>query len=94
MIDFAAHASNYRRVLVARKKEFAARMFEHCYTFFERSLDCKVHILRTDGGGEYRNVDMFCKPTGVIRQDIEANNQAFSEKAERMHRTAQDMRDA
>ena len=52
MINFVDHASNYCRVFVARKKDQAPKMFEHFLVFFERTFDCKVHILRTDGGGE------------------------------------------
>ena len=44
-------------------------------------------MLRTDGGGEYANLDLFCKRTGVTRQVSEAGNQASNGKAERMHRT-------
>lgn len=55
-------------------------MFEHFLAFFERSLDCKVHILRTDGGGEYRNVNMFYKTIGVTKQVSEAENQASKRK--------------
>ena len=44
-------------------------------------------MLRTDGGGEYANVDLFCKRTGVARQVSEARNQASNGKAERMQRT-------
>lgn len=46
---------------------------------------------RTDGGGEYRNVDIFCKLTGMVRQLSEANNQASNGKAERMQRAVLDM---
>lgn len=38
--------------------------------------------MRADGGGEYGNVDMFGKSTG-----IEASNQESNGKAESMHRT-------
>lgn len=91
MINFVDHASDYCRVFVARKKDQAAKIFEHFLAFFERSFDCKVHILRTDGGGEYRNVDMLCKEIGVTRQVSEAGNQASNGKAERMHRTVLNM---
>nr|CCA21027.1 copia LTR rider putative [Albugo laibachii Nc14] len=56
-----------------------------------RAFDCKVHTLRTDGGGEHRNFDMFCKSTGVRRQVSEANNQASNGKAECMHRNMLNM---
>ena len=44
-------------------------------------------MLRTDGGGKYANVDLFCKRAGVARQISEARNRASNGKAERMHRT-------
>ena len=50
-----------------------------------------MHVLRTDGGGEYKNVDLFCKKTGIARQVSEARNQASNGKAERMHRTVLNM---
>ncbi|GMF58755.1 unnamed protein product [Phytophthora fragariaefolia] len=46
---------------------------------------------RTDSGGEYQNVDLFDKDTGVARQRSEANNQASNGKAEHMHRTVMNM---
>lgn len=48
-------------------------------------------MLRTDGGGGYQNVDLFCKSNGVTRQVSEARNQASNGKAERVHRTALNM---
>ena len=69
----------------------AAKKFEHFLTFFERKYDCRVLVLRTDGGGEYANVDLFCKTTGVERQVTEANSSASNGKTERMHRTVLNM---
>ncbi|GMF38959.1 unnamed protein product [Phytophthora fragariaefolia] len=66
-------------------------MFENFLAHFEREFDCKAHVLRTDGGGEYRNVDLFCQSTGVARQVSEAKNQVSNGKAERMHRTVLNM---
>ena len=71
----------------AKTKDAAAKKYEHVLTFFERKYDCRVLILRTDGGGEYANVDLFCQTTGVERQVTEANSSASNGKAERMHRT-------
>uniref|UniRef100_A0AAV1TQS0 Integrase catalytic domain-containing protein n=1 Tax=Peronospora matthiolae TaxID=2874970 RepID=A0AAV1TQS0_9STRA len=58
---------------------------------FEREFNCKVHVLRTDGGGEYTTLDIFCSSEGVLRQLSEAKNQASNGKAERMHRTVMNM---
>ena len=59
--------------------------------FFERRFGCKILVLRTDEGGEYRNVDLFCQTTGVARQISEARNQASNGRAELMHRTVLNM---
>lgn len=91
MINFVGHASNYRRVFVARIKDLAANMFEHFLVLMERTFNYKVHILRTDGGEECRNVDMFCRSIGVSRQASEPKNQALNGKAERMHRPVLNM---
>eukprot|EP00644_Phytophthora_capsici_P005569 jgi/Phyca11/97425/e_gw1.2.919.1 len=91
MINFVEHKSNYCRVFLARTKDAAAKQFEHFLVFFEKRFDCRIHVLRTDSGAEYQNVDLFCKRTGVTRQKSEANNQASNGKAERMHRTIMNM---
>eukprot|EP00644_Phytophthora_capsici_P012595 jgi/Phyca11/112904/e_gw1.23.435.1 len=91
MVNFVDHKSNYCRVFLARTKDAAAKQFEHFLAFFEKRFDCRIHVLRTDSGGEYQNVDLFCKKTGVARQRSEANNQASNGKAERMHRTIMNM---
>ncbi|KAE9318002.1 hypothetical protein PF008_g18608 [Phytophthora fragariae] len=41
----------------------AAKLFEYFLVYFEKEFDCKIHVLRTDSGGEYENVDLFCKRT-------------------------------
>ncbi|POM64350.1 Hypothetical protein PHPALM_20125, partial [Phytophthora palmivora] len=68
-------------------KVTATKMFEHFLVYFEKRFNCMIHVLRTDGGKEYVNVDPFCKSTGVRSQKSEAGNQASNGKAERMHRT-------
>ncbi|KAE9174481.1 hypothetical protein PF004_g26649 [Phytophthora fragariae] len=91
MINFVDFKSNYCRVFLARTKDAAAKLFEHFLVYFEKEFDCKIHVLRTDSGGEYENVDLFCKRTGVARQRSEARNQSSNGKAERMHRTILNM---
>jgi hypothetical protein len=49
----------------------------------------RIQVLRTDGGGEYANVDLFCQQTGVARQITESS--ASNGKAEWMHRTILNM---
>lgn len=59
MVNFVDHKSNYCRVFLAKTKDEAANKFKHFLVFFEKRFDCRVHVLRTDGGGEYKNVDLF-----------------------------------
>uniref|UniRef100_A0AAV1U680 Polyprotein n=1 Tax=Peronospora matthiolae TaxID=2874970 RepID=A0AAV1U680_9STRA len=91
LVNFVDHKSNYCRVFLAPTKDKAAKKFEHFLAFFERQFECRIHVLRTDGGAEYANVDLFCKSTGVARQVSKARNQASNGKAERMHRTVLNM---
>lgn len=91
LVDFVDHKSNYCRVSLARTKDMAVKQFEAFLVFFEKRFNRRIHVLRTDGGGEYANVDLFCKKTGVTRQASEARNQASNGKAERMRRTLADL---
>ncbi|KAE9238201.1 hypothetical protein PF005_g327 [Phytophthora fragariae] len=91
MINFVDHSSNYVRAFLAKNKVEATKKFEHFLVFFEKEYSCRIHVLRTDGGGEYMNVEDFCRATGVRRQVSEANNQASNGKAKRMHRTILNM---
>lgn len=67
------------------------KKFEHFLLYFEKRFNCRVHVLRIDGGKEYVNVEPFCSSGGVRRQISEADNQASNGKAERMHRTILNM---
>ena len=87
MINFIDHKSNYVRVFVAKSKDEAARKFQHFMVFFEILFNVRVHMLRTDGGVEYRNLDLFCQQTGIGRQITERNTSASNRKAEIIHRT-------
>ncbi|GMF57667.1 unnamed protein product [Phytophthora fragariaefolia] len=91
LVNFVDHKSNYCQVFLAKKKDEAAKKFRDFLVQFEKEFGCSVHILRTDGGGEYRNVNLFCKDNGIARQVSEVNNQAANGKAERMHRTVLNM---
>ena len=91
MINFVDHKSNYVKIFLARTKDQAAKSFENFLVFFEKRFNCRVHVLRTDSGGEYANVDLFCQTSGVARQRSEAGNQASNGKAELMHRTILNM---
>lgn len=74
LVNFIDHRTNYCRVFLAKSKDVAAQKFKHFMVFFERRFNCLIHILRTDGGGEYRTLDLFCKDTGVERQISELQN--------------------
>ena len=78
-------------MVLAKSKDVAALKFKHFLVSFEREFNCRIHVLRTYGGGEYKTLDMFCKATGVSRQVSEARNQASNGKAERMHRSIMNM---
>ncbi len=51
---------------------------------FERRFEYRVHVLRTDGGGKYANIDLFYERTGIARQRTEADNPVSNGKAERI----------
>jgi len=91
MVNFIDHRSNYCRIFLAKTKDVAALKFKHFMAFFERQFNCRGHVLRTDGGGEYKPLDLFCEQTGIARQISEPRNQASNGKAERMHRTIMNM---
>ena len=58
---------------------------------FQRQFNCRTHVLRTEGGGDYKPLYVFCKKAGVSRQVRERGNQTSNGKAERMHRNITDM---
>lgn len=89
MVTFIEYLSNYVRVFTARYKHKAAAMFLHSVAWFENEFNCRIRVLRTDGGGEYdtQTVDLFCKPSGIRRQKTEAGTPQSNGKAERMNRT-------
>jgi len=91
MVNFVVFQSNYCHVLLTRTKDAVANLFEPFLVFFEKESDYKVQVLRTDSRGEYDNVDLFCKRTGVVRQRSGARNQSRNGKTERMHGTIMNM---
>ena len=74
LINCIDYKSNYCRIILSRTKDAATKKFEHFMAFFERQFESRIAVLHTDGGGEYQNVDLFCKSTGVARQVSEAKN--------------------
>jgi hypothetical protein len=76
MVNFIDHRSSYCRIFLAKTKDVAALKFKHILAFFERQFNCRIHVLRTDGGGDYEPLDLFCEQTGIARQISEHINQA------------------
>jgi hypothetical protein len=74
-------------VFLAKPKDQAAKKCKHFLLCFERRFVCHIQFLRTDGGQEYKNVDLFRQKTGFVRQLTDPNSPASNGKAERMHRT-------
>ena len=70
MVNYFDHRTNYCRIFLAKTKDIAAQTFKHFTAFFERQYNCRIHVLRTDGGDEYRAMDLFCNETGIARQVI------------------------
>ena len=68
LVNFIDHKTNYCRIFLAKTKDEAAKKFLNFVGHFERRFNCRVQILRTDGGGEYVNIDLFCERTGIARQ--------------------------
>uniref|UniRef100_A0AAV1T1T2 Integrase catalytic domain-containing protein n=1 Tax=Peronospora matthiolae TaxID=2874970 RepID=A0AAV1T1T2_9STRA len=91
MVNFIDHRTNYCRVFLAKSKDVAAQKLKHFTVFFERQFNCRIHVLRTDGKGEYKTLELFYKDTGIARQVSGPRNQASNGKAERMHRTIMNM---
>ena len=87
MVNFVDFKSNYVRVFLGKTKDSVAKRFEEFVVFFERQFDCRIKVLRTDGGQEYQTVNLFCDRTGIGRQVSQPYTQASNGKAERMHRT-------
>ena len=59
LVNFIYHKNNYCRVFLARTNDATAKQFEAFLVHFEKIFGFKIHVLRTDGGGEYSNVDLF-----------------------------------
>ena len=79
LVNFVDHKSNYCRVFLASTKDKAAKKSGIFLNYFEKRFNGKNHVLRTDGGAEYNNVDLFCQLNGVARQASEARNQALND---------------
>jgi hypothetical protein len=85
-VCFVDFMSNYTRVFLGKNKNHAADRFGHFLAYFERSFNCKIQVFRTDGGAEFKAMDLLCRDLGIQRQKAEPYNQASNGKAERMIR--------
>ncbi|GMF46823.1 unnamed protein product [Phytophthora fragariaefolia] len=86
-ITFIDYKTKNCRVFLTMTKDGATKQFEHFLVYFEKRFNCSAHWLRTDGGGEDKVVDSFCKTAGVRGQVSEVDNQPSNGKSERMHWT-------
>lgn len=50
-----------------KKKDVAAQKFKHLMAFYKRQLNCRIHVLRTEGSDEYQTLDLICVDTGIAR---------------------------
>ena len=83
---FVDHLSSYSRVFLGKTKSQTSDQFEHFMAFFERMNNCKIHLLRTDDGAEFRAMDLFCERMGIGRQKTEPYHPSSNGKAERLIR--------
>ena len=44
-------------MFLAKYNDIAAQTFKNFMVFFERQFDCRINILRTDSGSEYRTLE-------------------------------------
>lgn len=92
LVNAVDNRTNYCRVSFANTKDEAAKHFiKHFLVYFEKGYNCHVHVLRNDGGGGYKNIDLFCCDSGVARQITEAGNQSGIGKADGLHCTVMNM---
>ncbi len=77
--------------LLQRRKTKQPRCFCTFLAILKDAIIAEFKSFNTDGGGEYANIDLFCKSTGIARQRTEADNPASNGKAERNHRTVLNM---
>lgn len=59
LVNFVDHKTNYCRIFSLKRRIKLPKDLKIFQFFFEKRYDCRVHVLRTDGGGEYKNVDLF-----------------------------------
>ena len=68
-------------------KRYDSPTFKKFMALVEGQFNFRIYMLRTDGGGEYPTLDLFCDDTVIFIQISESGNQASNGKAERMHCT-------
>jgi hypothetical protein len=88
---FIHYLTNVMRVFLAKTKSDASSQFCHFMTWFEQNFVCRLQVLRTDGGKEFRQMDLLCERLGIERQKSEPYNQASNGKVERAIRIEMDL---
>ena len=72
LVNFVDHKYNYCRVFLATTKAKAAKKFGIFLVFFERQFNWSIHVLCTDGGGEYSTSIYFVR--GRASRDISSRS--------------------
>ena len=66
--------------------------FWHFQAMSERAFACKIQVLRTDGGNEYKDVmRQYLLQSGIIQQVTTPYIPQLNGRAERMNRTIKEM---
>ena len=86
LIYFVINNLNYYSVFITPTKNRSAKEYDYVLLFFDKSLGCRIHVLRIEAGQEHQNVELFCKLTVVTRQVSEVRNRASYGEAKQMHR--------
>ena len=68
MVNFIDHQSISCRVFLAKSKDAAALKFKLFMKSFECEFNSKIHVLRTDGGEEYKTLGIFCSLEDISHQ--------------------------
>ena len=59
IVNFADHRTSYCWVFLKKRKDFAYQNSKHFMDFFASQFNCRIHVLRTDGGRKDRTLDLF-----------------------------------
>ncbi|KAH9143587.1 hypothetical protein AeRB84_012433 [Aphanomyces euteiches] len=86
---YVDHATKMKHAVPIRHKSDQAEEFIAFKEFIEKQYDCRVKVLRSDGGGEYLSAKMhdYLRANGIRRQTTERNTSASNGLAENAIRT-------